>query len=52
MAEKKESANQAQKDTNPDAYKPTKAELKANINMATSPDALLEAVFGYNPRKK
>ena len=47
----KESANQDKKYTKPESYQPTKAELEADIKIQASPDALLEAVFGYDPCK-
>ena len=47
----KESANQDKKYTEPESYQPTRAELEADIKIQASPDALLEAVFGYDPRK-
>ena len=47
----KESVNQDKKETKPESHQPAKAELEVEINISTTPDALLEAVFGYDPRK-
>ena len=36
----------------PSNYQPSKAEMEADVSIPTTPDALLEAVMNYKPRKE